>query len=458
MSKKIWLALPVVVVVAVAVSLVARTQSMEWTSSSPEAIAEFQAAMDASMKLYHDDVRAHLEKAVELDPDFVIAKLYLLERVKRDDDEEQAKKLYDEVYAADISRLTERERLIIERNRAFNDKRYEDASRMIDDYLERYPNDPYILHQKALAKWYGGELDEAERLNRRLIEIAPNWVIAYNQLGYIAMSRGRFVEAEEYFSSYRFVAPDQANPHDSLGELYIITGRYEEAETSLLRSLEIRPDFWNAYDHLALARLMMEDLAGAEQALLMMQSSDDSPDYWSVGMDCLLNYARLSVGDQWEEILELYETRSECREGHSQGNAVVVAHRAACSLGRMDVAQAIEDEVAELIAKIEKGDVKGEKPEVLGLQAHLRGVRHATLGDYDGAVESFKLADEFFHYMMAGSGLFKLRNKLDLVETLLAAGEDAKAHQLLSKIRSVNARMVDEFEENGLKTLGLERE
>ena len=98
-----------------------------------------------------------------------------------------------------------------------------------------------------------------------------------------------------------------------------------------------------------------------------------------------------------------------------------------------------------------------ERPDVLGLQAHMRGVRLATVGDTDGAVESFELADEFFHYMMAGSGLFKLRNRLILVETLLAAGEDAQAHQLLSKVRSVNPAMVENFEEDGLKVLGLER-
>jgi len=328
---------------------------------------------------------------------------------------------------------------------------------MIDEYLEKYPNDPYVLHQKALSAWYGGRLDEAEKLNRRLIEMAPNWVIAYNQLGYIAMSQGRFAEAEEYFSSYRFVAPDQANPHDSLGELYIITGRYGEAETSLLRSIEIRPDFWNAYDHLVLARLMMEDLVGAEQALLMARSNDDLPDYWDVGIGCVLRYANMTLDDRWNEILEAYAEDSECREGHSLGYSMVVAHRAACALGRMDVAQSIEDEVAELLAKIEKGSVKQEKPEVLGLQAHMRGVRLATLGDTEGAVESFELGDEFFHYMMAGSGLFKLRNRLILVETLLAAGEDAKAHQLLSKVQSVNPAMVENFEEDGLKVLGLER-
>ena len=76
------------------------------------------------------------------------------------------------------------------------------------------------------------------------MEIAPNWVIAYNQLGYINMSKGRFAEAEERFKSYRFIAPDQANPHDSLGELFIALGRNDEAEESFEKAIEIKPDFW----------------------------------------------------------------------------------------------------------------------------------------------------------------------------------------------------------------------
>ena len=60
-------------------------------------------------------------------------------------------------------------------------------------------------------------------------------------------------------------------------------------------------------------------------------------------------------------------------------------------------------------------------------------------------------------YIQASNGLFKLYNRLFLVETLFAAGMDGKAHQVLSKVRSVNPTYVEDFEEHGLKKLGLER-
>jgi tetratricopeptide (TPR) repeat protein len=458
MNRKIWMGLSAVVVAAVALSLIALPKGADWTTDSPEALAEFNAAVDAQMKLYHNEVQAHLEKAIELDPDFVIAKLYLSDQVKMDDkDEDRAQRLWNDVMAADRSRLTEREQVIIERARALQEKRYEDAGQMLDDYLADHPNDPFLLHRKALTAWMRGDFDEAERLNRRLIEIAPNWVIAYNQLGYIAMSQGRFVEAEEYFTSYRFVAPDQANPHDSLGELYIMIGRYDEAETSLFRSIEIKPDFWAAYDHLALTRMMIQDYTGAEEAFVMAEAAGDVPDYWKTGIRCILDIAELARNEQYHEILAVRDENPDCFKGHSEGRVKVTVHRAACLLGEWEVAKSIEDDFTKLMDEMEKGAVKGEKSNVVAALAHLRGVRLAVEGDFEGAIESFKEADHNISYMQAATGLFKLYNRLLLVETFFAAGMDGKAHKLLSKVRSVNPRFVEDFEEQGLKVLGLQR-
>ena len=44
-----------------------------------------------------------------------------------------------------------------------------------------------------------------------------------------------------------------------------------------------------------------------------------------------------------------------------------------------------------------------------------------------------------------------------LAEVLLADDQDAEAHGLLSKVRSVNPLLVAEFEDTGLKMLGLDR-
>jgi len=456
MNRKIWLGLSVVVVAGVALSLIALPKGAEWTTDSPEALAELTAAVDASMKLYHNEVQAHLEKAVALDPEFVIAKLYLADQYKMEDDD-RALHLWNDVMAADRSKLSERERVLIERARALQEKRYEDANQMLDAYLAEHPNDPFLLHRKALSLWMNGDFEEAERLNQRLIEIAPNWVIAYNQLGYIAMSQGRFVEAEEYFTSYRFVAPDQANPHDSLAELYLMIGRYEEAETSLFRSIEIKPDFWAAYDHLAMTRMMANDFAGSEQALAMAELAGDVPDYWKIGIACIIRISELAHNEQYREVLAVQEENPECFKGHSRGHGSVTVHRAACLLGEWEVAESIEDAFATAIEEKEAGGSGEEKADVAGALAHLQGVRLAVQGDLDGAIEHFKEADHNMTFMQAGNGLFKLYNRLNLVETLFAAGMDGKAHKILSKVRSVNPRMVEDFEEHGLKILGLER-
>ena len=95
---------------------------------------------------------------------------------------------------------------------------------------------------------------------------------------------------------------------------------------------------------------------------------------------------------------------------------------------------------------------------MVGALAHLQGVRLAVQGDLEGAIERFKVADDNMTYIQAANGLFKLSNRLFLVETLFASGMDGKAHKLLSQVRSVNPRMVEDFEEHGLKILGLERE
>ncbi|MCK5376167.1 MAG: tetratricopeptide repeat protein [Acidobacteria bacterium] len=455
MKRGMWLAIAALVVIAAGVTLVALPRGPEWTTSSPEALVEFEAAMDAEMKLYHAEAREHFRRAYELDPDFQYAKLKYSNLVRWEEkDEDRAKQMVEEVLATDTSKLTPREQFLIERARAYHDERSEDIPKMVDEYLARYPNDPHILNQKALTTWQNGEFEEAERLYQRLIEISPNWVIAYNQLGYITMTQGRFAEAEEYFKSYRFIAPDQANPHDSLGELFITLGRYDEAEETLEKAIEIKPDFWASYQHLALMKAFTGDIEGT-RAIIERATAAEMSEQMVLGLDCLARYAELAQKEAWQQILD--ERESGCIKGFKEGYAAVTTHLAASRLGEWEVAQAIEDEAAEILKKLEEyGDEK--KTMVLaGAINHMEGVRLAIQGDLLGAEERLRAADKRLTFVEAGTGWYKLYNRMFLVETLLAEGKDAEAHQLLSKVRGVNPTMVAEFEDAGLKVLGLER-
>jgi Flp pilus assembly protein TadD len=452
MKRWMWLSLAAVVVAAAAVTLVALPKAPDWTSTSPEAVAAFQAGMDAQMKVYYEDSKRNFQRAVELDPDFVIANLMTIDMYR--DDEEKAAAMWAKIENADLSLLTPRERFYIQRAKARHAKQPEEAQRLLDEYLAKYPNDPYILNQKAMETWLRGDLEDAERLYQRLVEIAPNWVIAYNQLGYINMMKGRFAEAEEYFKSYRFIAPDQANPHDSLGELFITQGRDDEARESLETAIRIKPDFWAAYEHLVLMQSSSGDFEGSRETIDRVRAAG-GPEDLVTSMECLVHYTELRNAGDWQEIMA--EADSKCVQGFKEGYSTVATHFAACKLGEWEKAMEIEVETANLLEKM--GDHGNERDlmTLRGAFLHMQGVRLALQGDYAEAEEKLRAADEGLTYVEAGVGMYKLFNRMILAEVLLADNQDAEAHGLLANVRSVNPVMVAEFEDSGLKNLGLDR-
>ncbi|PWB73646.1 MAG: hypothetical protein C3F15_09135 [Holophagae bacterium] len=455
MKRWMWLGLAAVVVIAAAISIIALPKGPEWTTSSPEALAEFQLALQAQMKLYYPDAIAHLMKAVELDPDFVMACVMLADYAKFDD-RINGEELVTKALAADVGSLRPRERCYVERLRAIRDKRPEDADRILSEYRERYPNDPFALATEASHAFQRGDNENAERLYRRLIEVGPNWVIAYNQLGYLATAQGRFAEAEEHFTSYRFIAPDQANPHDSLGELYLIVGRMPEAVQSFETAIKIKPDFWDSYGHLVFARTLLEDFDGAAQAAAAPQTVPNCPARLPEELSCTATCLEFEMNGRWRDVLDLRS--SPCLSEVTPSEICPrIEHRAACQLGEWQLAQDIEAKAKAYLDQARASRETMSHEEGMTPLLHMQGVRLALSGDFAAAEKAFSQVDANLAYTNSYVGMGKLFNRLYLVETLLADGRDADAHKLLAEVRAVNPWLVARFEESGLKMMGLPR-
>ena len=133
-KRTLWIGAAGLAAAVLAVGLFALPKAPDWTTSSPEALAELQAAMSASMKLYHADARRHLERALELDPNFVAAKLLLADAL-RSSDRERSDLLYSEVAEAEVKDLRPRERLLVERVRVLREHKPKEAEKLVDDYL-----------------------------------------------------------------------------------------------------------------------------------------------------------------------------------------------------------------------------------------------------------------------------------------------------------------------------------
>ena len=400
----------------------------EWSTDSSEALAEFERGLDARMKMYNDEAGAHFARALDLDPDFVAAKLILRGCCV---DHETRKSMIDELRQVDSRGLTPREQFMLAYDLADADREWERRDQMLDDYLAKYPKDPFALWMYASQAWEDSDLTEAEQRYQRLLEIDPNWVQAQNRLGYIAMAQGRFDEAEQLFETYNYLAPDQANPHDSLGELLTLVGRYPEARKELEKALAIKPDFCASYRHLLMIAILEGSIETADEVIERAGVHCGEKDL--IEMTC---QARV-----WSDFFECefegpwQEGREECNE--VSGDFSFIHHRMEMLTGRRDEALAREERIRQEIAKAEQ-EAGRSFAYPRGFLHYMEGARLAIDRDYTAAAARFDEADANLLYWFEGQGILKLYNRLHLAYALEKAGHEQEARQVLAKVESVN--------------------
>ncbi|HUO87094.1 MAG TPA: hypothetical protein VM617_06860 [Thermoanaerobaculia bacterium] len=430
MKKPLALALLLPVALAAAVAAGCwRHEAPQWTSESSAALAELEAGHEAMQKLYFSDASDHFGRALEHDPDLVVAKLRVVQLGRSPAAPPQRiAELIEEVRAADLDTLTPRESLLVRYFLARIDRELERAKTAVDAYLAEHPDDPYAIELVCGVAFAAGDLDEAERCNRRLIELDPNRVGAQNTLGYLAMARGDFAGAEERFTVYRYVAPDQANPHDSLGELYLLTGRYDEAVAEFESAVAAKSDFCPSWQNLVLAELLRDDFAAAETRLAEARRANGCGDRTLTLIACRIDLWRSKVSGEPGAVLE---RGNECR-GESV-ELLVISAWAAWTAGHADEAAAIEEQLKPY------GD---QEPSARASVEHLAGVRLLHTGDPAAAAERFRAADRqlLFH---SQQWLFKQFNRRALAVALAAAGEGDAAAAVRAEISAVDPHLLD---------------
>jgi len=416
-------------------ALLAHRDEREWTTGSEAALAQFQRGLDERQRLYYGEAAGHFERALELDPEFAAPKLFLLERMlEPGEDEARPEALEAELRAADPSRLNPRERFLIEHHLAMRDRDGERAAALLDDYLERYPDDPFALNTYCMRLWQVRDFEKAEALYRRLIEIDPNWVTAQNHLGYTAMAQGDWQRAEEQFEIYRYLAPDQANPHDSLGELLLLTGRWEEARREFEAALAIKPDFCPSWGNLVTLELLNGRFDAGGQVLEGMEREGFCPQEVRF-QRCRLGVWRAYTTADWRGAWDAY--RAQCES--YPGDAPVIAYEAALLAGLPDEAAALAEEL--------KGVVESFAPRdgVRAFTLHLEGIRLRVEGRPEEAVERLREADRLLVYFGRADGYFKLANRAQLWHALTAAGRTDEADRLLAELRAVNPTIAERW-------------
>ncbi len=225
------------------------SQRRDVTTTSSEAFEAYQEAVANEGRFYFKEARVGFAKALELDPQFAMAMLGLARQAKDDDQRESLIRRA----AKEAGRLTERERLHVEMQMAFAEKRADDGRRSRPNSTRSTRPTCGRPRRWRISSSRRATTDKAIGIFEDLLAVDPNNAEAYNQIGYYYGYRGEYEKAMEYLQKYKFIAQDNANPFDSLGEVQAYSGRYNEALENLNRALAIKPDFVASIGHLAVA-------------------------------------------------------------------------------------------------------------------------------------------------------------------------------------------------------------
>ena len=284
----------------------------EVTTTSIEAYNYFLRGRDENDKLYFDNARRFLEKAVELDSTFAVAHLYLGRAYNALRSVKAARREFDKAMALS-QKVPEKERLYIRAQYAVEIERDEEKQgRILTELVAKYPKEKqahfYLANHLDLKQSFA----EAERECNKALELDPNYGVALCELGYVFMNRKEYDKAIQYFERYASVSPGDANPYDSMAEVHFRMGKLDEAIAKYTEALEVKPDFgcerWLAYLY-----ALKEDYAEAMRWLDHFIAAAPSPGLKAQGYGFKAFYGGWT--GKWNESVEYCRREAALFEG-----------------------------------------------------------------------------------------------------------------------------------------------
>jgi tetratricopeptide (TPR) repeat protein len=167
-----------------------------------------------------------MKQAIERDPSFALAHVYLYRASALSYDERVA---HLKQAVAHLNRLSERDALIVEAILAEDENRLDDALAKYQRLMARYPNDRDGYIGAAFHYRETGDPARAIEFMERAVTTRPNDGPTYNILGYMYLSDGRSAEAIRAFETYVKLRPNEPNSLDSLAEGHLAAGHLDRA-------------------------------------------------------------------------------------------------------------------------------------------------------------------------------------------------------------------------------------
>jgi tetratricopeptide (TPR) repeat protein len=201
-----------------------------FTTSSLDAAKAYTIAQDLAAGGNDPEAIEHYQEAVRIDPEF--GRAYAgwalsLDRIGRS---KEAEELFQKAIAL-LARMNRRERLRTEG--LYSSRALRDYSRAHDIYrtlVTEYPADLTGHNNLAVTEFMLGRFPEAAEQGRRVVALAPNYVLARTNLALYAMYAGQFDKGVEDAHIALRLNNKAAKAYIPLAVAAAVTGQYDEAD------------------------------------------------------------------------------------------------------------------------------------------------------------------------------------------------------------------------------------
>jgi tetratricopeptide (TPR) repeat protein len=120
--------------------------------------------------------------------------------------------------------------------------KFKEAIKVISEAYERWPQETRFLFLKGVYQERGGDIDACIATMREVLKVDPLNSSAYNYLGYLFVEqKTNLDEAEKLIKKALELKPDDGYYFDSLGWLYYQKGDMQKALQNLMRANELAP-------------------------------------------------------------------------------------------------------------------------------------------------------------------------------------------------------------------------
>jgi tetratricopeptide (TPR) repeat protein len=358
------------------------------STSSLEAYKYYHKGLEKLWKWSFQEADENFNKAIEIDPTFAMAyahKAWVQGRMGLiifdplvDPSPIKETMALAKKYS---QKATEKERLIIDIGMALYDIDYNEALKIIQILIEKYPNEKLGYLLDLIINWGELNFERVKRSAEAILELDPSEGNGYNMLAYANVFLNNSASAISAAKKYIAVHPDVGNSYHTAWETHAMLGQFEEANRFMDEAYKQIPEYDYSFYWKGIAYLMNNDAEKAREEF--RNWADRNPESInSIARNKALSY--IIEGKYSKAEAEIRTALAQLKNNKSV-RSQIYGHE---NLGKI---LSLRRKYDEAIAEFEKAEkISGQfyredfNPHSIYAQ-YLKGIVHVEKGDYQAA-------------------------------------------------------------------------